>query len=163
MDGDGYDDLWASSPEQSLGTDADVGVVYLLPGAAALGDRNGQTAAELAETAIVGIDAGDVVGRVMVGDFDADTDGNRDVLLNAQQVGAIARQSAALFYGPIAGAVLIGGADRLLSTDDETAEVGANLGFVPSIDSRDTPAIVVNDPRNDEVGNNTGAAWLIPL
>ncbi len=154
VDADGHDDLLVGAPGNDEGA-AFAGAAYLVLGpvtgtrflaradAKLLGERNSDSAGIVS-------DAGDV-----------DSDGHDDVLVGATYGGRDASGAAYLFLGPVTGTVELSHADALLRGEEWLDEAGWSVSGAGDVDADGQDDLLVGAHRNDEGGDEAGAAYLV--
>ena len=151
-DGDGYGDVLVGAAEAGSGA----GAAYLARGPV-LGDLSLATA----DVRLLGAGGDDGLGSA-VSAADLDGDGRADVAVGAaaESTGAAAGGSVWAFYGPLDGALGLGGAGAQWYGDAAEARFGSAIAGIPDADGNGYADILVGAPGWAAGGSGAGAVFF---
>ena len=153
VNGDGLDDVLIGAPYNDAGG-ADAGAAYL-----SFGPISGLTSLAEPGAMLVGVEAGDSAGRSVSFAGDVDGDGYDDVLVGAHKSHTGAG-TAYLLYGPLEGSTYLSEADATMVGEDSGDWAGDLVSGAGDVDGDGHDDVLIGARRNDEGGENAGAAYL---
>ena len=158
VNGDGYGDLVVGAPGYTTGSSPE-GAVYVVYGPPSAG----LTSLSTAPARIVGDDAGDELGWAVAADADMTGDGCVDVWMTAPGNGQAASNAgaAAVFYGPVSGALTFGNGDFRVFGEATEDAVGDAISAAGDLNGDSVADMVVGSANNDRGATSGGTVYVV--
>ncbi len=163
VDGDEVSD-WLIGAHQADASEEDVGKSYLILSSNFI-NRSGDISLSEADTIFEGETVNDFSGYSVSGGVDIDKDGLDDIVIGAGNHDGSGEDSGAgyVFLGASikSGVMNLSQADIKLIGENEGDWAGKTVHMIPSMDKDGRGDIAISAIRNDAVGNNSGAVYLL--
>jgi len=158
LNGDGYDDLVIGAPGYATGSSAE-GLVAVFSGPLAAGTADLSTA----DARIVGDQPGDRLGEALAADGDMTGDGKVDVWMSATYNDQAASNAgaAALFYGPVSGALTMTDGDFRLFGEAVEDKAGVGISSGGDVNGDGVIDTLMTAASSDRGASEGGAAYLV--
>ena len=162
LDGDGYDDIIVSAPENT-GGGTGRGAVYVFYGPV----PDGPLDLSSADAKLVGVATDDSAGDAIAatGDLDGDGYGEIIVSIDAHETTSGTRitgnGTAYIFYGPVYGEQSLASADATITGEQSGSELGFQMNAQCDVDGDGNDDLLLGAPDMNGNGRLSGAAYLV--